>query len=79
MRTTLDLDDELMREVKKKAAETGSTMTRLIEDAVRASLVEPPPASEPFRLRWVTVPGEVLPGVDLDDRDRLYEIMEDRG
>jgi len=78
MRTTLDLDDQLMREVKQKAAETGTTMTRLIEEAVRAKLAVDQEPSKPYRFRLVTVRGKLLPGVDLDDRDRLYEIMEGR-
>lgn len=78
MRTTLDLDDDLMRAVKTKAAESGATMTRLIEEAVRASLETAPAPSKPFKFKLVTVRGELLPGVDLDDRDKLYDLMEGR-
>lgn len=78
MRTTLDLDDELMRALKRQAAESGETMTSLIEDAVRKLLAPPkPPGKKRYRLNWRPVTGEgLLPGVDLNDRDRLYDVME---
>jgi hypothetical protein len=79
MRTTLNLDDELIREVKQRAARSGQTMTELIETCLRRSLAPPPPSRRPFKLRWPTVKGRVLPGIDLADRDALYERMEGRG
>lgn len=38
MRTTLNLDTALMREAKKQAAESGMTLTKLIENALRVEL-----------------------------------------
>ena len=78
MRTTLDLDDELMRALKRQAAETGDTMTSLIEDAVRKLLTPPkPPGKKRYRLNWKPAAGGgLLAGVDLNDRDRLYDVME---
>jgi len=35
MRTTIRLEDGLLREVKKRAAETGRPLTGVIEDALR--------------------------------------------
>lgn len=80
MRTTLNLDDELMKQVKRKAAETGRTMTSIIEEGLRESLRRPrPPGSESYRLEMVTVKGRLRAGVDLKDRDALYDLMEGRG
>jgi hypothetical protein len=79
MRTTLNLDDELMRQTKTTAIERGITLTALIEEALREHLRgagEPRPS---WRLRLVTAGGVTRPGVDLDDRDSLYERMEGRG
>jgi predicted transcriptional regulator len=79
VRTTLNLDDELMRLVKQRARATGRTITQVIEEALREGLSGTrPQASQPFELRWVTVRGRLLPGVDLDDRDSLYERMDGR-
>ncbi|MBL8932396.1 MAG: type II toxin-antitoxin system VapB family antitoxin, partial [Kineosporiaceae bacterium] len=38
MRTTLNLDDDLMRLVKQRAAAEGRTVTSLIEEGLRALL-----------------------------------------
>lgn len=78
MRTTLDLDDALLREAKKKAAELGTSLTSLIEDALRLRLTPPPRGRKPFRLELLTKRGRLLPGVDLADRDSLFETMEER-
>jgi len=39
MRTTLDLSDALLRGAKRRAAEEGRTLTSVIEEALRDSLV----------------------------------------
>ncbi len=77
MRTTLDIDDHLYREVKKKASEDGKTFKRVVEEAIREYLMPSKP-SEPFKLKVITTSGELMPGVNIDDRDSLYEIMEGR-
>jgi hypothetical protein len=79
MRTTLALDDRLLRSAKKRAAEEGITLTRVIEDALRRHLAAPERPRKPFRLRLLTKRGRALPGVNVADRDALYERMEGRG
>lgn len=79
MRTTLDLADAILRQAKRRAAEEGRSLTRLIEDALRRYLAPAPRSSKPFRLRLITKKGRPLPGVDLADRDALYARMEERG
>ena len=80
MRTTLNIDDELMRKVKDRARETNQTITKIIESALRYlfSGHESGSKKRRFKLRWITVRGRLLPGVDISDRDSLYERMEDR-
>lgn len=69
-----------MRAVKQKAAEEGRTLTAVIEEALREHMRRATERrSRSFRLRLVTHPGGPRAGVDLDDRDALYEAMEDRG
>jgi hypothetical protein len=77
MKTTLNLDDHLVITVKKIAAERGTTMTAVIEEALRIALVPKKPAGRPFKLKWHPVPGKIREGVDLDDRAALYDLMED--
>jgi len=76
-KTTLNLDRDLLREAKKRAAEQGTTLTELVEQALRAALT----ASEPdrrYRFRYVVVDGGGPPLVDVADRDALYDRMEGR-
>ncbi len=76
MRTTLDLDDELMRAVKRRAADTGRTMTEVLEDALREGLRPPSVAGDGYRFEWKTVRGTLRAGIDLADRNSLFEAME---
>jgi hypothetical protein len=80
MRTTLNLDDQLVRAVKRAALESGRTMTEVIEQALREALLQRRSArgAGTYRLRLPTVKGRKKPGVDLTDRDSLFEIMEGR-
>ena len=76
MRTTIRIDEQLLKEAKQLAARRGKTLTAVIEDALRASLARQrdPGRNEPVRL--VTFPGKgLLPGVDLDDSAALLDLM----
>lgn len=79
MRTTLDIDDTVLRLAKKAAVEEGKTLTRIVEEALRDRLAPRPHSRKQFKLRLLTKKGRVVPGVDLADRDALYERMEGRG
>jgi hypothetical protein len=79
MRTTLALDDRLLRAAKKRAAEAGTTLTGVIEEALRQHLADRVQPRKRFRLRLLTKRGRLLPGIHLADRDALYERMEGRG
>ncbi len=76
MRTTLNIEDELMKRVKKRAAETGSTITEVVEEALRAAVAGQAPSATRFSLSWHPVAGRTRPDIDLADRDSLYEAME---
>ena len=78
MRTTLEFDDALMRQAKRRAAEEGDTLTRLIEKALRTYLQPATSKGKPFHLKLLTKKGRLVPGVNFDDRDSLYERMEGR-
>jgi hypothetical protein len=76
MRTTLDLDDELMKAIKKEAAQSGRTMTEIIEQSLRETMLRPQTPREPYRLTLPVVKGRRPPVVDINDRDALYDFME---
>lgn len=75
MRTTLDIGDELLRRAKKKAADEGIPLREVVEAALREYLSGRPKKTG-YKLRWTPDKGEILPGVDLDDRDSLWDIMD---
>jgi Arc/MetJ family transcription regulator len=78
MRTTIDIDDKLLALAKKRALEKGTSLRNVIEFALRRALMESKKAPSRFRLKWKTVRGNPIPGVDISDRDAIYERMEDR-
>jgi hypothetical protein len=77
MRTTLNLDDALLGAAKRRALDTGRTLTAVIEDALRVALGRRPAAE---RERVKALPtyrgGGLQPGVDLDDSGALLDRME---
>lgn len=78
MRTTVRLDDALLREAKKAAASSGRTLAAVIEDALRAHLSRRGRVQRaPFKMRTFDG-GGLLPGVDLDDSSALLDLMEGR-
>jgi hypothetical protein len=78
MRTTIDIDDRLLAAARRRAAENGTTLTAFVEHALAACLARRPAADKSYRLAWKTHRGRTLPGVDVTDRDRLFEQMEGR-
>lgn len=78
MRTTIRLDDDLLREAKAHAAATDRTLTSVIEEALRALLARrshDPAAEERSALPSFAGDG-LQPGVDLDDSAALLSLME---
>ncbi len=77
MRTTIHLPDDLFAEVKKLSAESRTTVTALIEDALRERLSRRRQKSRSKPLRLTTYgEGGLQPGVDLDDSAALLDLME---
>lgn len=77
MRTTVRLDPALLKAAKRLAAETGRSLTGLIEDGLREILAR---RSGKRRSESVALPvfgGTGLhPGVDLDDSAGLQRLMD---
>jgi hypothetical protein len=77
MRTTIRIDDALLREAKQLAARTGKSLTGLIEDALREAVMRQHSGVVREPVRLITAGGDGLrPGVDLDDSASLLEVME---
>lgn len=76
-RTTVQLDEELLRSAKELAARTGRTLTAVIEDALRQALAQRDERKRRPPVELPTFCGDgIRPGVDLDDSAALSELME---
>jgi hypothetical protein len=80
MRTTVRLDEALMRQVKAEAARRGQSVTSLIEKGLRLVLAS---GRQRSRRERVVLPvsratGGTHPGVDLDDSGALLDRLEGR-
>lgn len=75
------MDDSLLAEAKRLAADEGITLTSLLETALREMLERRRSNRSRERIPLPTFAGRGLqPGVDLDDTAALTELMEnDRG
>ena len=76
MKTTLNLNDEILKASRSRAVQGGLTLTRFVEDALRAKLMDEARPQPAFRLEVSTVTGTRRPSVDISDRDALYEVMD---
>lgn len=74
-RIILDLDDDLLRQAKKKVAERGEPLGSFVEVALRTYLSAGVAREGAYRLEWHAEHGRMMPGVRLDDRDALYDLM----
>ena len=54
MRTTITLDDNLLAKLKKRASGSGTSVSRLIEQAVRLLMQAPPPVKRTKGFELVT-------------------------
>ena len=76
MRTTIHIDDHLFAELKRIAADTGKTLTAVIQDALRESLSRRR-ATEQHAINLPLFHGTgVKPGVDLNDSASLLALIE---
>ncbi len=76
VKTTINLTDELLRQAKRRAAHRGITLTRFIEDALRAKLMDEERDPPAFRLNLKTVRGHAPPNVDIADREALHDLLD---
>jgi hypothetical protein len=78
MRTTIDLRDDLLTQLKGVAIASKCTLTQVIQDAVRESLARRKHRPSARCELPVFGDGGVQPGVDLDDTSALVDVMDDR-
>ena len=50
MRSTVIIEDELFKKAKRRAAEQGTTLSEIVNHALRESLSKPEASAPPFRM-----------------------------
>ena len=76
MKTTLNLNDQILGRAKTRAAHDGVSLTRFVEDALRVKLLDDSRKNPAFKLSLKTVRGHGPPNVDISDREALYEVLD---
>ena len=81
MKTTVELPDDLLIEAKKRAAELRIPLRKLVEEGLRARLARPagPRRKSRKRIRWITVKGGLPPGLDVSDRGKMSDWLQEQG
>ena len=80
MRTTVSIQDGLLRLAREASVRRGCTLSEVVEDALREALASRPKKARtgPGRV-WKTFRGSgVRPGVDPNGSAGLLEVMEER-
>jgi hypothetical protein len=75
MKTTLNIDDTVMAQLKREAARQGRTMSELVESALRLMFKSRRSRGKPAPLPTFNSGGTL---VDIADREALYHAMEGR-
>ncbi len=77
MRTTIRIDEQLLKKAKQLAIQRKKSLTAVIEDALRESLARQNVAGQRPPVHLPIFSGKGLhPGVDLDDSASLLDLME---
>jgi hypothetical protein len=74
MRTRLDIDDPILKEVKALAKKEGKSLGRIVSDLLARSLLTRHTAGKERKARrWITRP--MASRVDLADKEAVYAAM----
>lgn len=77
MRTTVTIDDRLLRQATLAATKAGRTLSDLVEDGLR-TLLSDRPVNRDERITLPTYGGSGLkPGIDLEDKDGLAVALDE--
>lgn len=75
MKTTIEIDDHLLAQMKALARKRGITLRRLLEEFARQGLSRPAPTRR-YVMRDLSFRGKGLkPGIDLDDRAQMRSLL----
>lgn len=77
MRTTIDIDDPILKEIKRLQRREGKSLGRLVSDLLAQSLADARKAPRTVpKFNWIAKPMGAR--VDLGDKDALFDAIDDR-
>ncbi|MEX2179714.1 MAG: hypothetical protein WD801_13440 [Gemmatimonadaceae bacterium] len=76
-RTTLKLDEPLLRRLKQRAAAEGTSLQALANRLLRLALAKQ--ERPPYTLSLTGWEATARPGADILDRDALFDLMDREG
>lgn len=76
MRTTIDIDDPILKEIKRLQRREGKSLGRLVSDLLAQSLADSrtAPRSAP-KFTWIAKPMGAR--VDLADKHAVFDVIDD--
>jgi hypothetical protein len=74
MRTTLDIDDPVLRELKRRQRAEGKSLGKVASELLARALAEPGAANAPATFAWIAQPMGAR--VDLADKEALHRAMD---
>ncbi len=75
----MTLNDDVLKMARRKAARENRSLREVINECLRLGLaLGEKPGGKRYVFRLKTVRGRTMPGVDLHDRDKLFDLMDGR-
>jgi len=74
MRTTLDIEAPILKELKRLQKRTGQSLGRLASDLLARALATREAAGEPHSLSWTAQ--DLGARLDIDDKEALQQALE---
>lgn len=74
MRTTLDIDDPVLKELKRRQRAEGKSLGKLASELLARALAEPHKETAGAPFAWIS--RDMGARVDLADKEALYQAMD---
>lgn len=74
MRTTLDIDGPILRELKKRQTKEGKSLGRLVSDLLAHAMQEEAKPADDLPPAWIAKPMGAR--VNLSDREAVYRLLD---
>ena len=76
MRTTLDIDDPLLKELKRLQAQQGKSLGRLVSDLLARALRSGAARPGQAKMEWIAKPMNAR--MDLSDKEAVRRALDER-